>query len=156
MKKVTEYFAQYPGSNKCHQTSDGLIFHEDGDAHLHARSLVDKTVIEHKRGSANVKALAQGMKAVVDTMANIGKSLAGTNDNKGQATDGTAAAATLEKPAASKTVKPAATKGAKPAATKGAKPAANKGAKPAAPKTEDPADTKAENSTATKPEEEVK
>lgn len=49
MKKVSEYFKSYPGSKKCYQTSDGFIFHQEGDAMLHARSLGDDTVAGHKK-----------------------------------------------------------------------------------------------------------
>lgn len=45
-----EYFKGYPASKKCHQTSDGLIFHQEGDARLHAQSLEDDEVKTHKKG----------------------------------------------------------------------------------------------------------
>lgn len=49
MKKVSEYFEQYPQRKVCFQTSDGLLFHEEGDAKLHANSLENKEVESHKR-----------------------------------------------------------------------------------------------------------
>lgn len=47
MKQVTQYFKDFPGKSKCFTTSDGLVFHENGDANLHATSLDDKEVLEH-------------------------------------------------------------------------------------------------------------
>lgn len=49
--KSEEYFKSYPGSKACHQTSDGLIFHQEGDARLHAKSLEDDAITEHKKGA---------------------------------------------------------------------------------------------------------
>jgi hypothetical protein len=46
--KPEQYFKDYPGSEKCFQTSDETIFHQKGDAHLHAKSLKDDEVKEHK------------------------------------------------------------------------------------------------------------
>lgn len=54
MKQVEEYFKNYTGSNYCYTTSDGLVFHEQGDARLHANSLEDKEVEQHKRKSATL------------------------------------------------------------------------------------------------------
>ncbi len=45
---VKQYFKDYPGSKQCFQTSDSLIFHEEGDARLHAKSLEDKDVKTHQ------------------------------------------------------------------------------------------------------------
>ncbi len=50
--KVEEYFKSYPASKVCYQTSDSLIFHQEGDARLHAQSLEDDEVKTHKKTSA--------------------------------------------------------------------------------------------------------
>ncbi len=54
MKQVEEYFTNYTGSSVCYTTSDGLVFHEQGDARLHANSLEDKEVVQHKRKLATL------------------------------------------------------------------------------------------------------
>lgn len=46
--KPEQYFKDYPYKEKCYQTSDEIIFHHKGDAHLHAKSLKDDEVVEHK------------------------------------------------------------------------------------------------------------
>lgn len=46
--KAEQYFKDYPGKKECFQTSDGLIFHEEGDAKLHAQGLEDKEVEKHR------------------------------------------------------------------------------------------------------------
>jgi len=47
MDSVKEYFKDYPAKDKCFETSDGLLFHEKGDANYHANSLKDKEVKTH-------------------------------------------------------------------------------------------------------------
>lgn len=44
MKKVSEYFKQYPDSKVVFQTSDGFLFHKEHDAKTHAGNLKDKEV----------------------------------------------------------------------------------------------------------------
>lgn len=41
---VQNYFESFPNSNEVHETSDGLIFHQKGDAINHAKSLEDNSV----------------------------------------------------------------------------------------------------------------
>ena len=48
MKQVEEYFKTY-AANDCYSTADGFVFHEKGDAQLHAQSLKDHTVTPHSR-----------------------------------------------------------------------------------------------------------
>ena len=48
MSNVKEYFKDYPGKNQCFETSDGQLFHEKGDANLHAGSLKNDEVKTHK------------------------------------------------------------------------------------------------------------
>lgn len=48
MNKVQQYFKDFPASEKCFETGDGLIFHERGDANMYASGLTDKEVKEHK------------------------------------------------------------------------------------------------------------
>jgi hypothetical protein len=48
MKQVESYFKDYPESKECFTTADGQVFHKQEDANLHARSLEDKDVEEHK------------------------------------------------------------------------------------------------------------
>lgn len=52
MKKVQEYFKNYPGSKAVHQTSDGFLFPEKCDAQNHAKTLKDATVVTHQRTAA--------------------------------------------------------------------------------------------------------
>ena len=47
MDSVKNYFKDFPASKKCFTTADGLVFHEQGDANLHAASLDDKEVVPH-------------------------------------------------------------------------------------------------------------
>ena len=47
MSKVQDYFKDFPASERCFETVDGLIFHERGDAKFHADGLNDKEVTEH-------------------------------------------------------------------------------------------------------------
>jgi hypothetical protein len=47
MDSVKNYFKDYPGKEKCFTTTDGLVFHEKGDANMHAATLTDKEVEEH-------------------------------------------------------------------------------------------------------------
>jgi hypothetical protein len=47
MKQVDEYFKDYPASKQCFTTSDSFVFHEKGDAGMHAQTLKDKTVEHH-------------------------------------------------------------------------------------------------------------
>lgn len=47
--KPEQYFKDYPGKQQCFQTADGLIFHEEGDARLHARGLEYEEVARHER-----------------------------------------------------------------------------------------------------------
>lgn len=53
--KANEYFKDYPGKTKCFETSDGLIFHEKGDAQYHADGLKDNEVVMHKNKAAVVE-----------------------------------------------------------------------------------------------------
>lgn len=46
--KPSEYFKDYPQAKQCFETSDGLIFHQEGDARLHAKTLENDAVKEHK------------------------------------------------------------------------------------------------------------
>lgn len=48
--KPEQYFKDYPGKKECFQTSDGLIFHEKGDAHMHGDHLKDTEVTKFKSG----------------------------------------------------------------------------------------------------------
>lgn len=59
--KVEEYFRSYPGSNACYQSADGLIFHQEGDARLHAKSLDEKEVqaFARKKEAAPVEEVAE-------------------------------------------------------------------------------------------------
>jgi hypothetical protein len=51
--EVSQYFKDYPGSKKCYKTSDGLIFHEEGDANAHAKSLSASKVTTHSKEDLN-------------------------------------------------------------------------------------------------------
>lgn len=62
---VKQYFESYPASKKCFQTSDGLIFHQEGDANLHAKSLDSDLVKTFKRGEEVEK--EDGKKAPKET-----------------------------------------------------------------------------------------
>lgn len=46
---VKDYFKDYPSKTECFQTFDGLIFHQEGDANLHAHSLGKKEVLRHRK-----------------------------------------------------------------------------------------------------------
>ncbi|MBS1745448.1 MAG: hypothetical protein JST21_04690 [Bacteroidetes bacterium] len=54
MDKIKTYFKDYPHKEKVFETSDGLMFHEKGDAHLHAQGLKDKEVKEHLAAKQNI------------------------------------------------------------------------------------------------------
>ncbi len=43
------YFTDHPSKTEVFETSDGLLFHQDGDAALHAKTLKDKEITMHKR-----------------------------------------------------------------------------------------------------------
>jgi hypothetical protein len=51
MKKVQQYFKDYPTSKQCFETSDGFLFHHEGDARLHATGLKNKTVTSYDAGA---------------------------------------------------------------------------------------------------------
>lgn len=48
MSKVQQYFKDYPTKTACFETADGTIFHQIGDANLHAASLKNNEVVCHK------------------------------------------------------------------------------------------------------------
>lgn len=54
MNNVKRYFKDYPASNVVFETNDGLLFHQDGDAALHAKDLKIKTVTTHLRENAAI------------------------------------------------------------------------------------------------------
>lgn len=57
MEQVNAYFATH-SKDECYTTCDGMVFHQKGDAQLHAQSLKDKTVARHTRTAANDTATA--------------------------------------------------------------------------------------------------
>jgi hypothetical protein len=46
---ISAYFQDYPKSNKVFETSDGYLFHEVGDAKLHADTMANNNIEEHSR-----------------------------------------------------------------------------------------------------------
>lgn len=58
--KPSEYFKDYPQAKECFSTSDGLIFHQEGDARLHAKTLENDKVTEHKKSEVSEKAKPEG------------------------------------------------------------------------------------------------
>lgn len=49
MDKIKNHFDSHPNRNVVFETSDGLLFHQDGDAALHAKGLDSKAVTTHLR-----------------------------------------------------------------------------------------------------------
>mgnify|MGYP001274392159 CR=1 FL=1 len=52
MEQVKQYFKDFPTRKECFVTSDGLIFHEKGDANMHAATLENNQVVAHLRTSS--------------------------------------------------------------------------------------------------------
>lgn len=49
MSKAKAFFQDHAASNVVFETSDGLLFHQDGDAMLHAKTLANKNITTHLR-----------------------------------------------------------------------------------------------------------
>lgn len=58
-EQVQSYFKDYPGSDQCFETTDGLLFHQEGDANLHQTGTLNskEPVQKHIRPSIAVKAV---------------------------------------------------------------------------------------------------
>lgn len=59
-EKVKSYFKDYPGSNECFETADGILFHQEGDANWHQTGTLKSKapVKKHYRNAAPVADLA--------------------------------------------------------------------------------------------------
>lgn len=68
MKKVQQYFKDYPTSKQCFETSDGFLFHHEGDARLHAAGLKNKTVTTHNAGAVGESVDDKVTKALTDAV----------------------------------------------------------------------------------------
>lgn len=50
MKKIDNYFTNYPNADKLYETGDGQVFLEKGKAETHAQRLKENRVVTHIRG----------------------------------------------------------------------------------------------------------
>jgi hypothetical protein len=64
MKEVAHFFKHNTESNECFQTSDGMIFYREHDAHSHASNLKDREVKEFKRSEVAVEGAESGKEKV--------------------------------------------------------------------------------------------
>jgi|GEM_PF-6215325 len=64
MDNVKKFFEDHPASNVVFETSDKLLFREDGDAGFHARGLEAKTITTHLREVVMVAAETETMPVI--------------------------------------------------------------------------------------------
>jgi|GEM_PF-4785451 len=87
MKQVSAYFKDYSLSNQCFTTSEGFVFHEKGNANLHAQSLQDKKVETHKRENENPNAQNTGKAREPAKVPKVGKTAKASKASKLTAKD---------------------------------------------------------------------
>ncbi len=62
--KTQTYFDDYPGSDQCFETEDGVLFHQQSDAELHRReTLKSKEPVRKYKRAELAKAAAQPTEA---------------------------------------------------------------------------------------------